>query len=120
MIFFSMLISTTPWSVRKLQWFMLDKFKSERPDLAEKELWQFVIVSRMNVKLMTVDYPKDYGSSPLSKDEINCIVNNAKSIAEKYHNFDQVVDYLVELDYKENRFNDPSGILDRLNRLLES
>ena len=117
---FAQMVAMTPWSVKKLQWFMLKKFRAEQPSWSEKEIWKSVIISRMNVKLMTVDYPPDFGSSPLSRNEINNIMDQAGTIVKDYKSFDEVVRYLLDIDYKENRFYDPSGVLDELNRTLEN
>jgi|SRR5690606_33082374 len=117
---FAMMISMTPWSAKKLQWFMLKKFKTEQPTWSEKEIWKSVIISRMNVKLMTVDYPPDIGSSPLSRDEINNIIERAGTIVKDFKNFDEVVKYILDIDYKENRFYDPSGVSNELNQILEN
>ena len=116
---FAQMISMSPWSVRKLQWFMLSKFKAEQQSWSEKEIWKSVIISRMNVKLMTADYPSDLGSSPLTRAEINDIVNRASIIVNDFKSFDEVANYLLEIDYKEDRFYDPSGLLDDLNNILE-
>lgn len=117
---FAQMVAMTPWSAKKLQWFMLKKFRAEQPNWSEKEIWKSVIISRMNVKLMTVDYPPDFGSSPLSRDEINNIINQVGTIVKDFKNFDDVVKYILDIDYKENRFYDPSGVLDELNRTLEN
>lgn len=116
---FAQMVAMTPWSVKKLQWFMLKKFRAEQPSWSEQEIWKSVIISRMNVKLMTVDYPPDYGSSPLSRNEINDIINQAATILKNFKSFDDVVKYLLDIDYKENRFYDPSGVLNELNRILD-
>ena len=117
---FAQMISMTPWSVKNLQWFMLKKFQAEQPNWSKKRLWKYVIISRMNVKLLTTDHPPDFGSSPLSREEINDIINQAEEIVEYFENFDDVVTYILDIDYKENRFYDPSGVLDELNKILES
>lgn len=117
---FAQMISMTPWSVKKLQMFMLNKFRGEQPSWPEKEIWKAVIISRMNVKLMTADYPPDYSSSPLSKSEINNIISQAGSIALSCKSFEEIVKYIIDIDIKENRFYDPSGVLDELNRILEN
>jgi hypothetical protein len=116
---FTAMISMTPWSVKKLQWFMLKKFKLEHPTWSEKEIWKSVIISRMNVKLMSVDYPPDFGSFPISKNEINEIKNQAGAIVKDFNNFDDVVKYILNIDYRENRFYDPSRVLDKLNGILD-
>lgn len=118
--FLALLISMTPWSVKNLQWFMLNKFRIEQPHLSEKEIWKAVLISRMNVKLMTIDFPTDIGSTPLSKAEIDDIIEQAETIVENFNNFEEVVNYILEIDYKENRFYDPGGLLDDLNNILES
>jgi len=117
---FVKMISTTPWSVKKLQWYMLRKFRAEQPTWSEKEIWKSVLISRMNVKLMTVDYYPDFGTTPLSRVEVNNIINNAKSIIQNSEKFDDVIKYIVDIDVKENRFYDPTGVLNELNNLLEN
>ena len=114
------MISMSPWSVKKLQMFMYKKFKKEQPFWPEKEIWRYVLLSRMNIKLMTVDYPPDLGSNPLTRDEINSIVEKSEEIVQGFDSFDDLVNYILEIDYKENRFYDPSRILNELNNLLEN
>ena len=88
---FVMMISMSPWSVKKLQRFMLKKFRAEQPTCPEEEIWKAVIISRMNVKLMTVDYPPDFGSSPLSRNVINEIIEHAGEIVQSFKSFDDVI-----------------------------
>jgi len=114
------MISMTPWSVKKLQWFMFKKFKAERPNWSAKKIWKSILISRMNVKLMTVDYTPDIGSTPLSRIEINNIINSAEVIVQDLKSFDDVVKYIIDIDNKENRFYDPSGLLADLNNILEN
>jgi len=118
--FLAQMISITPWSVKKLQWFMLKKIRTEQPTWPEKEIWKSVIISRMNVKLMTADFPPDIDSTPLSRAEINDIIKQATTIVKDFKSFVEVVNYLLEIDYKENRFYDPGRLLDDLNNILEN
>ena len=116
----SVMISMTPWGVKKLQWYMLRYYRAEQPSWPEKEIWKAVIISRMNAKLMTSDFPVDIGSSPLSVVEINDIISRAGEIVKNFNNFEEVVNYILEIDYKENRFYDPVGLMNELNNILEN
>lgn len=114
------LVVMTPWSVKKLQWYMLKKFNLESPHLSKKELWSAVIISRMNVKLMSLEMPIDEESTPLSRDEILKIIKNVQSVVKNFSKFDEVVDYIIDIDYKENRFFDNIGLLTELSNVLEN
>lgn len=114
------MITMTPWAVEKLQWFMFKKFKAEEPRWSERKIWEAVIISRMNIKLMTADYTADSSSFPLTRSEINDIINRVESIVRDFNNFNDVVNYLVQIDRKENRFYDPSHLLEELNYILEN
>jgi len=115
---FTMNIMMTPWGVRKLQWHMYEQAKQQFPNSTEREIWEMVFISRINVKFLTIDMPSDIGSTPLTGDEILDIVNNKDEIINNFNSFSDLVDYLVELDKKENRFFDPSGLTIDIDRIL--
>jgi hypothetical protein len=117
---FIMMISMTPWGVRKLQYFMLEKFKKENPFLSRKELWKAVIHSKLNAKIMTLEMPPPFYANPLSLEEINSILANLNEIVGKFKSFEELVDYLVEIDRNEGWYTDPSGLGEELNDLLEN
>lgn len=117
---FAMMISMTPWSVKKLQLYTLDKFKRENPFLPQKELWKAVIQSKMNVKLLTLETPPPFFVKPLSRSEINLIINSLDEISTKFKSFDDVIRFLIEIDDREGWFTDPSGITEELNELLKN
>lgn len=116
----SMLISMTHWGVRRLQLFMLKKFRSESPTSNEKDLWKCVIISRMIAKSLNSDIPKPPYTNPLSQNEIDSIINNIDLIISQFNYFEEVVEYLIQIDEKEGWFNDPSGLNKDLNLILEN
>ena len=116
---FASLISIMPWGVRKLQLFMFEKFRGENPHLSQKDLWKAVIHSRMNVKKWALDIPPPPFARPLKLEEINSILNNLENIISDFNSFDDVIEYIIEIDRKEGWFWDSSRRSKELNALLE-
>lgn len=114
-------ISTTKWAVRKIQQYTLGIFRKEFPDLSEKELWKSVIMSRLQAKL-SFDFVEetDPFAKPLSKEQIFSIIENLDKVISNFKTFEDVVEYIVSLEEKENRFHDIAGMQATLSKLLEN
>jgi len=121
-----MAIGTTKWAVRKIQKYILEQFKETSPHLTEKELWVSVIYSRLQVKLAFCVsenvglHESDPFVKPLSEQEIYSLIENLDKIISKFKTFEDVIKYIIEIDEKENRFHDGTGLHSKLSELLEN
>ena len=121
-----MAIGTTKWAVRKIQKYILEQSKETSPHLTEKELWKSVIYSRLQVKLNSCVMKKvglqesDPFVKPLSEQEIHALMENLDKIISKFKTFEDVIEYIICIDEKENRFHDISGMQANLENLLEN
>lgn len=117
---FSEFISITPWAVVQLQYSVYSTIRNTEPNLTEKEVWKYVILSRLNVKLQTVNLPIDAYSNPMSREEINKIIATLDEHISQFKTFEDVIRFILKLDYEENRFYDTAGIIEKINsELLE-
>jgi len=107
------------WTVKRTQRFCLEQNKKQMPNASEQELWKAVLLSRLQTKLMSPPETDPF-AKPLSQEEILSRIENIDNIVSGFKSFDDVLDYIITMDEEENRFNDPSGIQDELNNLLET
>lgn len=116
MIFMGIMVSK--WAVRRIQKYTLEVIRKQIPNASERELWKQVLLARLNVKLSTSGAKPDIFSKPLSEAELLSQIANVDNIMTKFRSFDDVIDYIIEIDEKENRFHDPTGMQSELDDLL--
>ena len=114
----TMAIMTSRWAVRRIQYSILTKVKTEMKNASEREQWKAVLMSRLQVKLSTAEFEMDPQASPLSKSKIMGVIKNVDGIIGKMGNFDEVVDYIEAMDEEENRFHDVTGLQEELEEIL--
>ena len=115
---FAMVIMLTPWAVQKLQWSIYSQAKLEYPIYSEKKNWKLVFHSRLKVKLSTAEMPNDQWAKPLTIEEIEELYDQTDEILDEFETFTELVDFIVEVDKKENRFYDPTGMIEEVDRTL--
>lgn len=113
-------IGTTKWAVRKIQNYTLGLFKKKSPHFSDKELWKSVIISRLQVKLNSLSMGEtDPFARPLSQQEIFSLIENIDNVISNFRTFKDVVEYIINLDEKENRFDGPIGAITEVTKTLE-
>lgn len=120
----SQMINMTRWAVVRIQYYCLEHLKMQTPHRPEQELWKQVLLSRLNLKLSFLQFESDPFAKPISKKELLSRINDIDNIISKFRNFEDVINYIVEMDEEENRFYDftpshPLQIMHELNDLLE-
>jgi len=106
-VFFRMLM-TMPWAVGKLQRYMYWEYKKVLSHLPEKEIWRSVILSRLDTKrkvYQSMSY--DPGTKPLTNKQIDEIVEGVDKKLDSFKNFEEVIDFIIELDKQEGQFDVP-------------
>ena len=115
MVFMAIMVSK--WAVIKIQKYTLDLLRKQIPNASEKELWQGVILSRLQTKLLSPSETDPF-AKPLLKEELSFRIENIESISSNFSSFDDVIDYIIEMDEEENRFADPTGLQSELESIL--
>lgn len=106
-VFFRMLM-TMPWAVGKLQRYMYWYYKQNLLHLPEKEIWRSVILSRLDTKRKVYQsMPYDPGTRPLTNKQIDEIIESLDQKLDEFKNFEEVVDFIIDLDRKEGQFDTP-------------
>jgi hypothetical protein len=101
---FSMIILSSKWAVRKLQEYMYEQYKKNYPTLSEKELWASVILSRLNTRKQSNLIMPEPCANPLSNEEIDSIIQNIDKIISNFNSYQDVENYIIELEENEGRF----------------
>ncbi len=83
----------SPKTTRKVQRQFLRNFRIQSPEASEKELFRMLLISRI-ISLSSID---------ITEQEIDQAMENINS-------FDELCDYIIALDEKEQLFPDISGI----------
>ena len=117
MIFMGIMVSK--WAVKRIQKYILKLIRKQIPNASEKELWKVVLLARLDTKLMSPP-ETDTFAKPLSREEIVSREENIDNIVSDFESFDDVIDYIIQMDEEENRFYDPIGMQSELENLLET
>jgi hypothetical protein len=113
-----MAIMVSRWAVKRIQKYTVELIKSHLPTASERELWRRVLLARLAAKLNSPPETDPF-AKPLSKEEILSRIENMDNIVSNFKSFDDVVDYIIQIDEEENRFYDPTGMQSELDNLLE-
>jgi len=108
-------IGTSMWAVEKAQEETLRALKKVMPNTNDRELWKHVLLARLNVKL---DFPVKYFSR--SAEEIKKDIKNIDDIVKNFESFEDVILYIIEMDEREYAFLDPTGMKEKINKILHS
>ena len=114
-----MAIMVSPWAVKRIQKYTLELIRIHLPTASNRELWTRVLLARLDTKLHSLPETDPF-AKPLSKEEILSRMENIDKIVSNFKTFDDVVDYIIEMDEEENRFYDPTGMQSELDNLLET
>lgn len=96
---FSLRILSSPSTTKQLQKNLLSDLKIKMPNASEKELWEAVLLSRINTYINF-----EFESSD--------IMEKANDVLKKAKSFDEICDFIVELDEKNATVDiDPVGKL---------
>lgn len=91
----------SPATTRKVQRQFLRNFRIQNPGASEKELFRMVLISRI-ISPPSID---------ITEQEIDQVMENINS-------FDELRDYIIALDEKEQLFSDISGIGKLIDEIL--
>ena len=94
-------IMGSPATTRKVQRQFLRNFRIQSPEASEKELFRMVLISRI-ISPPSID---------ITEQEIDQAMENINS-------FDELCDYIIALDEKEQLFPDISGIGKLIDEIL--
>jgi tetratricopeptide (TPR) repeat protein len=84
------------------------EYKKVLSHLPEKEIWRSVILSRLDTKrkvYQSMSY--DPGTKPLTNKQIDEIVEGLDKKLDSFKNFEEVIDFIIELDKQEGQFDVP-------------
>ena len=110
---FIMALSSSKWAIVQTQVDALKNYRRQAGNVSEKELWRFVVWSRLKIKL-TIPSPYDPPAH-----EIQACMDSVDSIVEKLMTWEKVMQFITDLD--QPYFNDdPSGIKMKLDQIMES
>lgn len=112
-------VQTRPWATLKLQYFCLAQNRKQHPHASDKELWTLVLASRFEVVLQYVLRPPDLYAKPFSEDEVLRRMNNIGPIISNCERFEDVVEYIVQMDTDQGCYNDPTELLYELDDILQ-
>lgn len=115
---FIRILMTMPWAVGKLQRYMYWHYKKVLAHLPEKEIWRSVILSRLDTKrkvYQTMSY--DPGTRPLTNMQIDHIVEKLDDKLNGFKNFEDVVEFIINIDKEEGQFDTPPIISNMIAEL---
>ena len=85
------------------------------PDRPQQDYFAMVIGDRITKKIITHDV--NTSSTPLSKQELEGIIDDLEGIAAHCSTFDDVIRFLMDIENREQNFDDPFGFITRVDAI---